>query len=255
MRILVCYKIVPDEQDISVNPDRTLSFDRAELKIGQYDLNAVEAGAQLAETLGGSVAALTVGGPEVENSKMKKNILSRGPEANYTVNDAALIHADSAATARALAAAARKIGAWDLILCGEGSSDLYAQQVGVQVGELLGVASLNAVSGIKPDGARLLVERTLEDEVETLSVSLPAVLSVVADMNVTRVPSMKEILGAGKKPSTHWSGTELSIDTSPALETVEILAPAQTERRCVVLEGDGEDKIAEFLKMIRNLIQ
>lgn len=255
MRILVCYKIVPDEQDIGVNPDRTLSFDRAELKIGQYDLNAVEAGIQLVEAAGGSLSALTAGGPEVENSKMKKNILSRGPEKNYTVNDAALAHADSFATAKALAAAAQKIGEWDLILCGEGSSDLYAQQVGIELGELLGVTSLNAVSSVRADGDKLAVERTLEDEVETLTVTLPAVLSVTADINVTRVPSMKEILGAGKKPSIHWGKDDISVSAGSTQETLSVLAPAQTERKRVVIEGDSEDKIAEFCKLFRAEIQ
>ena len=105
MNILVCYKIVPDEQDIVVKPDQTLSFDRAELKIGQYDLNAVEAGVQLVEAAGGAVTALTVGGAEVDNSKMKKSILSRGPGSNLAVKDDSLAGADSATTAKALAAA------------------------------------------------------------------------------------------------------------------------------------------------------
>ncbi len=55
MNVIACYKIVPDEQDIVVNGDRTLSLDKAALKVGQYDLNAVEAGAQLAEASGGKL--------------------------------------------------------------------------------------------------------------------------------------------------------------------------------------------------------
>ena len=58
MNIVVCYKIVPDEQDAVVQADRTLSFERAALKIGDYDLNAVEAGAQLASASGASLVVL-----------------------------------------------------------------------------------------------------------------------------------------------------------------------------------------------------
>ena len=61
MDVVVCYKIVPEEQDIKVLDDQTLSFDKAELKIGQYDLNAVEAGVQLVDSEGGKISALTVG--------------------------------------------------------------------------------------------------------------------------------------------------------------------------------------------------
>ena len=75
MNIVVCYKIVPDEQDAVVQADRTLSFERAALKIGDYDLNAVEAGAQLASASGASLVSLTAGGDPVEDSKLKKAIL------------------------------------------------------------------------------------------------------------------------------------------------------------------------------------
>ncbi len=255
MNILVCYKIVPDEQDIVVKPDQTLSFDRAELKIGQYDLNAVEAGVQLVEAAGGAVTALTVGGAEVDNSKMKKSILSRGPGSNLAVKDDSLAGADSATTAKALAAAVKKAGEWDLILCGEGSSDLYSQQVGVQLGELLGVPTLNGVSAITPGDGCVTVERTLEDEVETLEVRLPAVLSVTADINVTRVPSMKEILGAGKKPSTILGSGDVELPAGRAVETTSLLAPAQAQRKCVLVEGDSDDKIAEFCRAIRTELQ
>jgi len=255
MHILVCYKIVPDEQDIVVNSDRTLSLGKAALQIGQYDLNAVEAGVQLVEAIGGTVSSLTVGAGEVDNSKMKKSILSRGPERNYAVSDASLAGADSTLTAQVLARAAEKIGAWDLILCGEGSSDLYSQQVGIQLGALLGIPTVNAVSKITPDGEKLLVERTLEEEVEILSVSLPAVLSVTADINVTRVPSMKEILGAGKKPSVLWGAGDVELPQGNVTETLNILAPAQTDRKCIVVEGDSEEKIAEFFRVIRAEIQ
>lgn len=253
MRLIVCYKMVPDEQDIVVNSDKTLSFNRAEWTIGQYDLNAVEAGAKLAEQLGGEVFALTVGGPEVENSKMKKSILSRGMAQNFTVNDPALIHADSLATAKALAAAAEKIGDWDLILCGEGSSDQYSQQVGIQLGELLKVPTVNGVSAISTFEGGLIAERSLEDEVEILNIELPAVLSVIADMNVTRVPSMKEIMGAGKKPSTHWTNADVLVPNKYGVTTLSVLAPSQTERKCMVLEGD--DKTEEFVKLLRAQLQ
>jgi electron transfer flavoprotein beta subunit len=255
MNIIACYKIVPEEQDIVALQDRTLSFDRAELKIGQYDLNAVEAGVQMVEEVGGKVTALTVGTSNVENSKLKKAILSRGPQDLYLVSDGALSSIDSYLTAKALAAAVRKIGDYQLVLCGEGSSDLYAQQVGVQLGEILGVPTINSVSKITPKEDSVIVERTLEDEVEVLEVSLPAVLSVTTNINVTRVPSMKEILGAGKKPSTKWQLTDLGIeDMSQTVETVNTLAPDQVERKHVIIEGDDPEQVAKLYENIRKIL-
>ena len=138
MKIIACYKIVPYEQSIGISSDGSLNFDKAELMIGQYDLNAIEAGAQLVEKCGGELTALTVGTQEVENSKMRKGVLSRGPANCVTVCDPSLKDADSSTTSAALAQVITSRGEFDLVICGEGSSDLYAQQVGVQLGERRG---------------------------------------------------------------------------------------------------------------------
>jgi Electron transfer flavoprotein, beta subunit len=251
MKVIVCYKVVPEELKIEVNPDRSLSFKNAEWKLSQYDLNAVEAAMQLVEAVGGKVSALSVGDEKVDNSKLKKSILARGPEDLYLVKDNQLQGADANQTAAALAAAVTKIG-FDLVLCGEGSADLYAQQVGIQLGEMLKVPVINAVSRITPEGGKLVVERTLEDETEVLEVSLPAVLSVTADINVTRLPGMKEILAAGKKPMIEWDLHKIGIEHDrPKVLEISTLAPEQTDRKKIRIEGDSERQIAELIEYIR----
>ncbi|EGH1472319.1 hypothetical protein IDQ71_001060 [Salmonella enterica] len=92
MKIITCFKLVPEEQDITVTPEHSLNFDRAEAKISQFDLNAIEAAAQLAGG-GDEIAALTVGGSLLQNSKVRKDVLSRGPDALFMVQDAQLEHA------------------------------------------------------------------------------------------------------------------------------------------------------------------
>ncbi|WP_251212717.1 putative electron transfer flavoprotein FixA [Adlercreutzia murintestinalis] len=252
MNIVVCYKIVPDEQDALVQPDRTLSFDRAALKIGDYDLNAVEAGAVLAEQTGATLTCLTAGGDAVEDSKIKKAILARGPQANVAVKDASLTEAGSTKTAQVLAAAVKTLDDVELVLCGEGSADRYSQQVGVQLGELLQWPVINAVTAIQLDGSQARVERTVDNVVETLEVPLPAVISVAADMNVPRIPSMKDILGAGKKPSNIVDFAAIGYTDAPeAVEVVSTLAPEQRERACTILEGSDDETVAKFVAMIR----
>jgi len=251
MNIIVCYKIGPDEQDIVVRPDRSLSFDRAEWKIGQYDLNAVEEGVQIMEKQGGKVSALSIGDKKLESSKLKKSILSRGPADLYLVVDENLTDADTHQTAAVLAGAAKKIS-FDLIICGEGSSDLYAQQVGVQLGEMLKVPVINAVSKITPQGETILVERALEDQVEVLEIALPAVVSVTSDINVTRIPGMKDILGASKKPITTWSLQDLEAAGNTKTSNVKsILAPEQVDRKQIIVEGDSDENIASFYEYLR----
>lgn len=166
MKIITCFKLVPEEQDIVVTPEYTLNFDNADAKISQFDLNAIEAASQLA-TDDDEIAALTVGGSLLQNSKVRKDVLSRGPHSLYLVQDAQLEHALPLDTAKALAAAIEKIG-FDLLIFGEGSGDLYAQQVGLLVGEILQLPVINAVSAIQRQGNTLVIERTLEDDVEVM---------------------------------------------------------------------------------------
>lgn len=256
MKIVVCYKNVPDEQDITINQDKTLNFDQAPWKIGQYDLNAVEAGMQLAASNEGSqVLALTAGGPMVENSKLKKGILSRGPGKMFGVCDPRLEEADCYTIAAILKAAIMKIGGVDLILCGEGSGDLYAKQTGSLLGSLLQWPVLNGVQDITLScPSKLLVKRCAEDGVETFEVTLPAVLTVTTDSNLPRIPTMKDILGAGKKPSELWSLDDLSDDCSSGVKTISILASEETDRKQVVFSSDSPDNIEQLYQQIRKLV-
>lgn len=251
MKVIACYKVVPYEQSIGIAGDRSLCFDKAELVIGQYDLNAIEAGARLVEKNGGELTALTVGTAEVENSKLRKSVLSRGPAKCVTVNEPSLSGADCTATSAALAEAVKKMGEYDLILCGEGSSDLYAQQVGVQLGERLGVPAVNGVIAIEAGEGFLTVQRSADGETETLTVALPAVISVASGINTTRVPSMKDILAAGKKPVSMWTGADVEVPAERATRTVSALAPERAERACQIFTGDNEDTLAAFAAAVR----
>ena len=257
MKIITCYKSVPDEQDISINnANGSLDLSRAENKISQYDLNAIEAAVQLkAQADGTQIVAMSVGGSALTNAKGRKDVLSRGPDELVVVIDEQFEHALPHQTATALAAAAQKQG-FDLILCGDGSADLYAQQVGLLMGEALKLPALNGIKKIlslSPNS--VVVERELEDETETLTVPLPAVLCVTTDINAPQIPSMKAILGAAKKPVHVWTAADAGLSTVDAFSEQRVAAPKQKERLRVVIEGDGDEQIAAFAGHLRKIIQ
>jgi electron transfer flavoprotein beta subunit len=243
MDIIVCVKLTPDASDIEVRGDRSISLERAEWGIGGFDLQAIEAAVKLVETHGGKVIALSAGPGKINQSKLKKDILSRGPDELVMVVDEALAGADTALTAEVLAGTIKQLGPFDLVLFGEGSADLYFQQVGIQTGERLGVPTLNAISAIAVEGEKLVVERSLEDEVEVLEVPLPAALSVTTDINQPRLPTMKEILKASKKPIVEKSMADLGLQGVPknAVETVSTHAPNQRQRKQVAISGTPEE--------------
>jgi len=242
MRIVACYKIVPEEQDLVVKPDRSFDASRAELKLGDYDLNAIEAAVQLAEATGGEVSLLTAGASQIDNSKLIKAALSRGAKDLKMVIDDAIAGYDAYQTAALLGAAASRSG-FDLIVCGEGSADNYAQQVGCQLGEQLGLPCVNSVSKLEPVEGRpgtIRIERTLEREIEVLELDLPAVVSVTTDINLPRIPQLKDILAAGKKDNERCTPADLGVSVSAGIEQVSTLAPESVERKHVIYEGLGE---------------
>lgn len=254
MKIVACYKCVPAEP-IKVNKDLTLDFSEAAWEVGKYDLAAVEAAMTLASQADGTVLALTANGEIVSNSKMKKTILSRGPEEMFGVQDEALSEADSLTTAEVLRAAVEKMENVDLVICGEGSGDIYAQQVGSTLGALLGWTTVNAVSKIElADNGALQVSRNVSDGVEVLRATLPAVISVTSDISSPRVPSMKEILRAGKKPATVWSLTDVNCALDAVTNTVSVLAPKPAPRKQIIVEGAGEEAIEKFAEYIKKAL-
>ncbi len=248
MNIITCFKFTPDSDDIEVKSDGSISLDKAEWVISEYDLNAVEAAVKLAEETSGNVVALSVGPQKISNSKLKKDILSRGPNELVLVMDDRLAENDTHTMAAVLAQSIKKLGQVDLVICGEGSSDLYFQQMGLQLGEMLGWPTVNAVGKLEVSGSGLMVDRNLEDEIEVLEVPLPAVLSVTTDINQPRRPTMKEILKAGKKSVTEWKLEDLPMpELKAGVDVLGIIAPKQVDRKEIVIEADTEDAVKEVV--------
>lgn len=210
MNIIACYKWVLDEQDIKITPGNlALDVSRAKGKISEYDKNAIEEAVIQAQTCEAEVISLTFGNSKAKQSL--KDALSRGPAKGYWVNDTAADTADGYVTANVLSAAIKKIGGYDLILFGEGSSDTYGQQVGPRVATLLGIPAITFVSQIKIEGDTVIATRKLENCTEQIRVKLPAVITVLPEINKPRIPSLKQVLGASKKPVQEWKITDLGL--------------------------------------------
>lgn len=252
MKIVSCYKLVPVNDDISINGDRTLDFGKADHQVGEYDFNALAAAVAIAAASDGKVTALTAGGETVKNSKLMKSVLARGADEMLGICGESLDKLDSYGTATVLKAAIDSIGDVRLVLCGEGSVDLYSQQVGVMLGEMLGWNTINAADKIEYADGKLLIERALEDVVEKLEVALPAVVSVTTSINKPKVPSMKDILAAGKKPNKIISPDELGVSVGSALEEISTLAPEASERKLQIFAKVDDESLDSFAECIKN---
>lgn len=249
MNIITCAKMVPDDEAIVFKSNGELDIENAGYTISNYDMNAIEAATQIIEAVGGTQTALSVGPSRITDSKLKKKILSRGPDSFFAITDDEMSTMDAYQTACALKRGIEQIGEFDLVVCGEGSADSYAKQVAMQLGQLLGVPSVNCISKIKPEEGRLVCERTLENEVDVIEVPLPAVIAVTSDINITRLPNMKAIMAAGKKPMTSVPAEQLE-GVSASLEEISLLQPKQTGRKMDIVKGDSDEDIALFISKI-----
>lgn len=246
MNIVVCCKVVPDDQDIQVAADGTLDYSKAKPIVSAYDLNAIEAAAQLAD--GGRVVAVTAGPADIDDSKLKKNVLARGVDELYMTADDACKGLDAHAAAAALADLVAKAGEYDLILCGDGSADDYAQQVDVQLADALGLPVVTAVSAVSVEGAVATCDRMLETQLQTVQVDLPAVISVVPDIALPRIPGMKDILAAGKKPSSVNAASDVE---AAVVDVVETKAPQQAERKMEMLDASVDGDLEKFAAALK----
>jgi electron transfer flavoprotein beta subunit len=209
-KCLVCYKWTLDEKDIKIKPeDLSLDVSRAKRKISDFDRNAIEAAAQIVEQQGGEVHALTYGTSAVKQSL--KDVLSRGPQKAYWIADKSADNADAYVTANVLTAAIKKLGPYDLILCGEGSSDSFNQQTAMRLAALLGLPCVSFVLKLSVEGATVKATRGLGDCTEVATVKGPVVVSVLNQINHPRIPSLKQVLGASKKPNQEIKIAELGL--------------------------------------------
>ena len=249
MNIIVPIKVLADDQDIVVAADRSLDDSKAHRIVSTYDLNAIEAAVQLASAHEDSkVVCVSVADAKADDSKLKKGILARGVDELYMTADDACKGLDARGTAAALAELVSKVGGFDVVLCGDGSADNYAQQVDVQLAAKLGLPVVTAATKISALDGALEVERTLEDVVEVVEVPLPVVVSVAPDIALPRIPGMKDILAAGKKPSSVNAASDVA---AAVVDVVETKAPQQAERKMEMLDASVDGDLEKFAAALK----
>lgn len=242
--VIVCYKWVLDESDIRVNGDLSLDTSRAKKKISEYDKNAIEIGTQIFEKDGGTYHAVSYGNGDV--AKSLQDAASRGPEDTTWVNDPNADQADSYVTANCLAAAVKKVGDFDILLTADSSSDTSNQQVPARLGKILGVPVITSVVKLEVDGSTVKVVRRLEDATESLVITGPAVYTVLPEIAQPRFPSIKQLMGAKKKPKTELAVAELGLSAAelePKSKTVAVKGYVAT-RKNVILKDDSAEAMA-----------
>ena len=246
MDIVVCVKTNPDLQMVRIK-NREAVTEAVPYKIGDLEKNALEAAVVLRDAVGGKVVALCLAESNRKAAEDIKYALAMGADEAVVIEDPALAAPDQAAVAAALAAAVTKIGACDLLLFGEGSTDNYTGQVGARVAELLDLPQIGYARKLEAADGVVRCERSMDDMLETLEAPLPAVVTVVSEINEPRIPGLMQIMKAKSKPMQVWNLADLGVDApAPVREIVSSLAEEQ-DRKHILFEGTAAEQADAFV--------
>ena len=211
MRIIVPIKQVPETNAVKMDETTgTMIREGVEAIVNPLDLYAIELAIRLREQHGGEVTTLSMGPPSAE--KALRETISMGCDSAVLVSDKAFAGSDTWATSYVLAAAVRRLGRFDLIICGERATDGDTGQVGPATAAFLDLpvaTYVSKVEAIKDNSA--VVHRLVENGYEVLQVTLPALLTVVKEVADPRLPTLRGKRRARAAEIPVWKPAELDV--------------------------------------------
>jgi len=255
LKMIVCVKQVPDPE----GPASAFTVEEANLRvvprgippvISPFDENALEAALRLKEAVGGSITLLSMGANLSQAVMLKA--LATGADELLLVDDPALDRErlDGFATAALLAAAIRKHGPCDLVLTGRQASDTNGAQVGVGIAAMLGIPAVTLARKVEAADGCLRVERVLPEGYESVSLPLPALVTVSHEVGELRYPRMADIKASKELPQTKWGAADLDSDPAALgrLKMVRLASPVR-ERDCHLIEAGSPAEAGERLAL------
>ncbi len=255
LHTVVCVKVVPKAEEVKFNPEtNTLDRGKAENILNPSDKCALEAALRLKAAHGGTVSVISMGPPFAKGHL--ELCLGMGADRAALASDRLFAGADTYPTARVLAAAVRKLGPWDIVLCGDESADSATGQVPQGIAEWLGIPQVTFVDEMRMEGGRLLARRALGSHVETVSAPRPCLASVVSGAAEPRFPDFRRIEAAAGTPIPVWSAADLGlreeeVGLKGSYTTVQgLVAGESTQRQRRFLEGDTQAKAREIARLI-----
>lgn len=254
MHIVVCMKQVPRDNSVKINPDLSINADGIEKIINLFDEYAIEEGIIWNEKHGGKLTVLSMGTDEwVEQMR---RALAMGATDSLLLKDPAFATLDTIAAAKVVAAAIRKLGDVDLILTGRNSTDDESGAFAPALARILGWPQLTYVGkviDVNPGSKTITVERHLETVVETVTAPLPAVVSVIKDINNPRYPSLLKIKKVAKVEPPVWTAADLGVSGLTPTVTVTQRVPPPPRPSGEMI--DGPDAAAKVKKLVDKLLE
>jgi len=258
MNIIVFVKQVPDTTEVKLDPKTgNLIREGIESIINPDDRHALEAAIALKEAHGGKVTALSMGPPQAIDAISEA--LGMGANRGILLSDRAFAGADTWATSTTLGKAVEKVGEYDLILCGRQAIDGDTAQIGPQVADYLGIAQVSYVFEIQSaEKNKLMVKRRLENGYETVQCPLPALLTVIGELNTPRYSRVGNLIDAcrEKAPIDVWNAADIGVTTAEVglqgslTHVIKTFAP-KFERKSEFIEGNPKEAAGALVDKLK----
>lgn len=256
--IVVLVKLAIDVGQLRIDPSTSKPFiDETPLKISDIDRMAIEEAVRIKEKQGGKITSISVltWGPfnkRISEAEMPlREALAMGVDEAILIADEKLLQTDTKTTADVIAGTIKKLGGADLIIAGEGTIDGFSGVVGSRVSAELNIPLITYARKIELKGNILIAERDLEDYIEVVETTTPAIVTVTREINVPRLPTLLQIRMAIKKPLKKIGLSEIGVEVDPKIKPF-IIEGVKIKRKNIMVEGKTPEELVENL--IKKLI-
>jgi len=259
LNIVVCIKQVPGTTDIKIDPEtNTLVREGVESIVNPFDCYALEEGVRLKERCGGKVTAISMGPPQAEQAL--RETISLGADEAILLSDRAFAGSDTWATSYVLSKAISKIANYDVIICGRQTLDGDTGQVGPGLSEMLEIPFVAYVSKVEEiKEGYMKVQRMVEEGYEVIEMPLPAIITVVKEINVPRLPSIRGTMKSKSAQIPIWTAEDIGVESDKAgiagspTRVVKIFFPKR-EHESEMLQGSTEQQVDKLLEKLEEMI-
>ena len=257
MKIVVCVKQVPDTMDVRIDPEtNTLIREGVPSILNPFDEYAIEEGLRIREKYGGKIIVITMGPPQAVD--ILRTALAMGVDEVVLLSDMAFAGSDTLATSYTLSRGVEKIGDVDIVITGKQAIDGDTAQVGPGIATRLGFSQLTYVCKVESidfEAGNITVERLLDGGRERTEAQLPALMTVVKEINVPRQPSILKMKKARNAEIPVWGANDIDADSEKLGQTgsptwvEEIFSPKQ-KNRGEIIEGEVEEVSGNLIEIM-----
>jgi len=262
MNIIVCVKPAPDPKkwdSIQLDPV-TKALQRAGIPsvLGPLDKRALEEGLRLKEKYGGKVVVLAMAPPSARDNLVEA--LAMGADEGCLLSDRLFAGSDTWSTSLVLAKGIKKLGSYDLVICGSWSLDGSTGHVGAQLAEFLGIWNVSQVTALESiESDQLRTRSQIERGYRVMTTPLPALITVAHEINTPRFISLFGVMEAESKPLQIWSASDIEIQpeevgfSGSPTQTGDVFMPPM-KRKAEMIKGEPEEIVKEIVHRIRKAI-